>query len=100
MAEFFEKFKIAYFWLRLLCAHKAGTKSKLRLYIGAHYIKKGACIRVGQPIKLGVTERRKEVTVRYVDNIYYNFKANRINPKLSKIPIKGYSEPFLKHDKK
>lgn len=85
-------------WLliRLLFARKPETKSKLRLRIGAYYLKKGAVIQVGQPIKLAKTETRKKETTRWVENIYYNFRQDRVTPKLAAHPIKGHSERFQK----
>lgn len=81
-------------WLAF--ARKKETKDRLRLRIGAFYLKRGAGVQVGQPIKFRATEKRPK-HLMFVDNLYYNFKLNTVTHKLSKTPIKGHSERFMEN---
>ncbi|KQC30186.1 hypothetical protein [Flagellimonas eckloniae] len=83
-------------WLAF--ARKTETKNKLRLRIGAFYLKRGAGVQVGQPIKLRATGKRPKRQM-WVENLYYNFKLNTVTHTLSKTPIKGHSEPFIEAKK-
>lgn len=84
-------------WLAF--ARKTETKNKLRLRIGAFYIKRGAGVQVGQPIKFRATKNRPK-HMMWVENLYYNFKLNKVTHKLSKTPIKGHSERFMESNNK
>lgn len=58
---------------------------------GNYYLRRGAVYQVGQPftIKDKFGTRR-----RYIDNLYFDFKKNKITHKFSDKPIKGFTEQF------
>jgi hypothetical protein len=70
-------------------------KSQVNLEKGNYYIRLGAVAQVGQPIHIHNTAG-KVVRSRYIDNLYFNFKENKITVLYANNPVKGYSEQFLK----
>jgi hypothetical protein len=69
-------------------------KHQKQLEKGVHYLKLGAVYQVGQPIK--IKDVKNNIKLRYIDNLFYNFKANKVTYTLSDRPIKGYTHLFKK----
>ena len=72
----------------------------INVEIGAYFIRRGAGYQVGQPFILPL--KRKEFTVRkkvYIDNLFFNFKENKITHSFSEKPVAGYSERFIQNKK-
>lgn len=72
-------------------------KSQVYLEKGNYYIRKGAVIQVGQPIRL---KDKFGTRKRYVKNLFFDFKLNKITASYSDKPIPGYTEAFEKPKKK
>ena len=87
-----------WFWMRrrlfLLWLHDA-PKYQRQVEMGAYLLKKGTMYQVGQPFLIK-DEFTKKTKTRYIDNLFYNFKANKVTHRFSDKPIKGFSEPFIK----
>lgn len=81
------KIKIAQLWWANAPAYQ------INLEKGAYYIRKGAVFQVGQPFKIKDRATGK-VRTRYIENLFFNFKANKIVHKFSDKPIKGLTEQF------
>lgn len=60
--------------------------------IGVYFLKKGAKFQVGQPMKF---REKKGIKVRYIDNLYYNFKLNTVTHTFSLKPVPGFSDKYL-----
>lgn len=77
------------------------------LNMGARLVRKGTLYQVGQPMKLpaglgpslnskNTMVNRTQACTVWIENIYFNFKLNRITYAWSDKPIKGVSEKFGK----
>ena len=75
----------------LVFAWKPATKNALRLRIGAYYLKRGAGVHVGQRITFRPTKNMAKRPM-YIDNLYYNFKQNRVTHTMSKKPVEGFTK--------
>jgi hypothetical protein len=60
---------------------------------GNFYIRRGALYQVGQPFVI-TDPRSGKKRKRYIANLYFNFKANKITHSFSDKPIKGFTEQF------
>lgn len=60
---------------------------------GSFYIRRGTGFQVGQPFKVKDRGTGKIRTL-YIENLFYNFKSNKITHKFSDRPIKGFTEHF------
>jgi ABC-type transport system substrate-binding protein len=58
---------------------------------GNYYLRRGAVYQVGQPFTV---KDRFGTRQRYIDNLFFDFKKNKITHKFSKNPIKGFTEQF------
>ena len=58
---------------------------------GNYYIRRGAIYQVGQPF---IIEDQFGKRRRYIDNLFFDFKKNKISHKFSDKPIKGYTDKF------
>jgi len=76
---------------------KASLK-RIYLQLGSHFLRKGASLLPGQQVNLPSAIRKgfKGSKIKrgahsvYVDNVYYNFKQNKVNYRFSeKKPIVG-----------
>ncbi|PCI11877.1 MAG: hypothetical protein COB73_00805 [Flavobacteriaceae bacterium] len=74
-------------------------KYQRRFEKGNYLIRKATMYQVGQPFKIKDLNTGK-IRTRYIDNLLFNFKLNKVTHKFSDKPIKGFSEPFLKPKKK
>lgn len=67
-------------------------KNQINLEKGVYYLKKGTVLQVGQPVhykdEKGITHKK------YIKNLTYNFKQNKVQHFFSIYPIKGLSENF------
>jgi len=65
---------------------------------GIYYLRKGAVYQVGQPFTVidPITKRRR---FRYISNLFYNFKLNKVTHSFSRQPIEGHSDFFTKPKK-
>lgn len=72
-------------------------KSQIYLEKGNYFLRKGAVIQVGQPLKL---TDRFGTRSRYIKNLYFDFRLNKITANYSDKPIPGYSEAFINKTKK
>lgn len=80
--------------------------ARIQLQIGAYFIRKGALLQPGQPLRLpkgkGPSLRGKGEVYRnapiqvWIENMYFNFRHNKITYTYSDKPIKGLSEQFVK----
>lgn len=61
---------------------------------GSYFIRKGALYQVGQPF-ITVNPVSKAKKTRYIANLYFNFKENKVTHSFSNRPIKNFSEPFI-----
>lgn len=68
-------------------------KSQIWLEKGNYYIRKGAVVQVGQPIKL---KDQFGTRKRYLKNLFFDFKLNKVTASYSDKRIVGYSEAFEK----
>ena len=66
---------------------------------GSYYLRRGALYQVGQPFKFIITGQKKR-TKRYINNLYFNFKENKITHSFSKKPIPGFTEKFERQKNK
>lgn len=66
-------------------------KSQIYLEKGNYYIRRGAIVQVGQPITL---QDKLGTRKRYVRNVFFDFKLNKITASYSDKPIKGLTEKF------
>jgi hypothetical protein len=66
---------------------------QINLEKGAYYIRRGAVFQVGQPFKI-TDPKTGKVRTRYIENLYFNFRANKVVHKFSERPIKGLTEHF------
>lgn len=66
-------------------------KSQIYLEKGNYYLRLGAVVQVGQPIKL---QDRFGIRKRYIKNLFFDFRSNKITASYSDKPIKGISEQF------
>ena len=78
--------------LWLVFAWKPATRNKLKLRIGAYYLKRGAGVAVGQALPFKATKHHKAHT-KFIENLYFNFKSNTITHTLTKKPVDGYTQP-------
>jgi hypothetical protein len=81
--------------------------SQKLLNIGANLLRKGMLYQVGQPVHLPAgygpalnsaktrVNRTKSVTY-WVQNIFFDFKENKLKFSWSNKPIRGFSEKFMK----
>ncbi|TLP81365.1 hypothetical protein [Maribacter sp. ACAM166] len=81
---------IKFLLLRLFFTRKAATRNKIMLRIGAHFIKRGAGVTVGQAIPFKAMKHTKARTM-FIDNLYYNFKTNTVTHTMSKNPVEGFT---------
>ncbi len=72
---------------------QGGDKYQRRLERGAFWLERGTRFQVGQPVKYKRTGR---VRVKYIANLFYDFRRRKITASYSDRPIPGWSEPFLK----
>lgn len=80
--------------------------ARLQLRVGAYFIRKGALLQPGQPLRLpkgkGPSLRGKGEVYRnaptqvWIENMFFNFRHNKITYQYSDKPIKGLSEQFVK----
>lgn len=63
------------------------------LEIGVHFIRRGAVYQVGQPF---VIEDKYGKRTRWISNLFYDFRKNKISHRFSDRPIKGLTERFIK----
>lgn len=61
---------------------------------GVYYLKKGTVLQVGQPIKY--VDQKGIKRTKYIKNLTYNFRQNKVQHFFSTYPIKGLSEKFEK----
>jgi hypothetical protein len=66
-------------------------KYQIDLEKGNFYIRRGAIYQVGQPFTINDKYGKRQ---RYIDNLFFDFKKNKISHKFSSKPIKGESEKF------
>lgn len=92
--------------LKWLHTNRKILVARLCLRIGAYFIRKGAILQPGQKIKLpkgkgpsltgkGEVYRTSSSTV-WIQNMYFNFRQNKITYQFSDKPIKDLSENFQK----
>jgi len=97
------RFKI--FWLNLinwfyfkknmfLLFWADAPKEQRWLEIGNYYLRKGAKVKVGQPIKVPVGNGKMKQM--FIKNLYFNFDTNKVTANYTVKPIKGKSDPFIK----
>jgi len=81
--------------ITLLIKRPKHWKLYLQLEIGAYFIRRGAGYQIGQPFVLPLKNKGKKYrkTV-YIQNLFYNFKENKITHSFSDKPIPGLSEKF------
>lgn len=77
--------------LWLAFAWKPTTRNKLKLRIGAYYLKRGVGLAVGQAVPFKAMKHTKARTM-YIDNLYFNFKTNTITHTMAKKPIEGFTQ--------
>lgn len=58
---------------------------------GNYYLRRGAVYQVGQPFTIKDQHGTRH---RYIDNLFFDFKKNKISHKFSDKPIKGFTEQF------
>jgi hypothetical protein len=58
---------------------------------GNYYLRRGAVYQVGQPFTIKDRFGKRQL---YIDNLYFDFKKNKITHKFSKKPVVGFSEKF------
>lgn len=63
------------------------------LEIGVYFIRKGAVYQVGQPF---VIEDKYGKRTRFISNLFYDFRKNKISHRFSNRPIKGVTDKFKK----
>ncbi len=68
-------------------------KSRRDLEKGIYYLRKGTLYQVGQPFKI-VDKHTGKARVRYIDNLFFNYKTNQVTHRFSDKPIKGLTEQF------
>lgn len=66
-------------------------KYQIDLEKGNYYLRRGAVYQVGQPF---IINDQFGTRKRYIDNLFFDFKKNKITHKFSEKPIKGYTEQF------
>lgn len=81
------KFKWSIFNLRLAGASDA----QIFLEKGAYYLRKGAEVQVGDAIKTPIPGSDK-TRKRYIKNLFFNFRSNKITAAFSDRPVKKLSE--------
>lgn len=86
---------ILWIHIQLLFTYNKFAASKLRLRLGAYYIKRGTGFQVGQPMRLPANKHQPARTL-YIANLFYDFRHNTVNHTFSKLPIKGLTEKFVK----
>ncbi len=65
---------------------------------GIYYLRKGTIFQVGQHFKIR-DHKTGKLRTRYIDNLFFNFKANKVTHRFSEKPIKGFSEKFNEETK-
>lgn len=79
---------------RLILLHWAQAPRYQRdLERGSYYIRRGTGFQVGQPFRIKDKGTGK-IRTRYIDNLFYNFKANKVTHRFSDKPITGFTEKF------
>ncbi len=58
---------------------------------GNYYLRRGAVYQVGQPFTIDDRFGKRRL---YIDNLFFDFKKNKITHKFSKKPIKGFTKQF------
>ncbi len=76
-------------WLIIGFRIAGASKDQVNLEKGKYYLRKGARFSVGQQVVLNRFGNRKK---RYIANLYYNFKDNKITASYSNRPIKGITK--------
>lgn len=66
---------------------------QIHLEIGVYFLRKGAVYQVGQPFVIHDKHGKRK---RYISNLYYNFRQNKISHSFSPRPIPGLTEQFKK----
>lgn len=66
-----------------------------QLEIGRVFLIHGADLQVGQPVRFK-NQRSKKIYNRWVANLHYDFKNNKVNTTYSTHEVTGYSERFNK----
>lgn len=69
-------------------------KSQIHLEKGAYWLKKGAVLQVGQPVRY--KDAKGKTNIKYIRNLTYNFRLNKITHLFALYPIKGFTEQFEK----
>jgi len=69
-------------------------KRQIDLEKGAYYLKKGTVLQVGQPVKY--KDNKGIIRTKYIKNLTYNYRQNKVQHFFSIYPIKGLSEQFEK----
>jgi hypothetical protein len=77
-----------------LSYHRAGIP-QWQLEIGRVFLIHGANLQVGQPVRFKKTVTGKVFT-KYVQNLHYDFRNNKINTTYQDKPLKGISDRFIK----
>ena len=58
---------------------------------GNYYIRRGAVYQVGQPFTIQDQYGKRK---KYINNLYFNFKENKITHSFSQKPVPGFTEKF------
>jgi len=84
---------------RIFKMYWAGA-SRYQIFLekGAYYLKKGAVYQVGQPFKQK-DKRTGKVSQMYIQNLFYNFRENKVTPSLS-VKKQPNTEDFEKFDER
>ena len=66
-------------------------KSQRFLEKGNYYLRRGAVVQVGQPINI---QGQHGIRKRYIKNLFFDFRKNKITCSYSDKPIKEFTEEF------
>lgn len=87
--------------LRLFKTHSNLFKDKNRriwaLQIGVYLLRYGTIFQVGQPFDVPRKNGKKQR--RWIKNLYFNYRQNKVTYSFSDKPIKGFSQHFT-HEKR
>lgn len=68
-------------------------KSQINLEKGSYYLRLGTIVQVGQPLHL-CSKEGKVLRKRYIKNLFFNFRSNKVTCSYSDKPLKGITEQF------